>query len=364
MLHCNTFHSSAAVRNFHQAENALKHDSETKHSNSPSTNPLSGRRHTHLQPQEFPANLTGFKPQNPQHSALAKQNLVSMAEIHARQLSTNANIPEHREEPDFAKSYQVPSKNNTFVTGEMDTPNRSMLLYANQQDAVEFAIRSGIPTSFQNGDGRTNTVTIKPLSVENGACACYRVLLESGGQLDVYSHIGISRTIEAIANILEWGTTFNARSGIRVFPGRVVIDNAPYPGGVAAASYDGKTDTMTFYDGHRYITEPNYNHEMGHAVGWQLDDTRSGISGFASRWSALNQQDFTPVNWESVMAEATTSGIDSITHYAETNAAEDFAESMSAYMHARDSGTAALDSFRNAYPYRSGYLDNNVFADK
>lgn len=294
-------------------------------------------------------------------SYLSLEFAVTLADLQARQFAINNSIPGQAEIPDSAKHYQVPTHDQTYVTGALDTPNRPTSLYANQQNNVEFAIRTGLPVSFHNSNGKALSITIVPL--ETRGAARYRVSMEGGTQFDVRSHLGTSRTIEAITNIIEWGTTFNARAGIKHFPDTVVFDNKAYSASNTAASYLGRSHTMTFYRGHQYISEANYNHEMAHGIGWQQDESRSNSNCLGGGSSQDKHNDYTPENWESTMLAATTAGIDSITHYAETSPAEDFAESLSAYMNARDNGPAALNAIRRVYPHRTNYLEKHIFSD-
>ncbi|MBX2878458.1 MAG: hypothetical protein KTR32_00920 [Granulosicoccus sp.] len=296
---------------------------------------------------------------------LSGDDTISIGDVHARRLNLPRNIPEQAEPPDKTTGYQVPSENHTQVSGVLDTPNRPTSLYAKQQDTVEFAMRTGRAINFRNSEDALSTLKITQSRTGNNASYLVALTNTAGGvvQFDVRSSIGIAKTIEGIANIIEWGTTFNARRGIREFPTTVIFNRKAHVAGNIAATYHGKSHTMTFYEGDKTISELNYNHEMGHGIGWQLDDVGPGIMLFGRSSALADWQDFTPVDWESVVDTATAEGVDHATRYAGTSHAEDFAESLSAYMHARDNGSAAIRAFRITYPHRSAYIEKHILEE-
>ena len=98
---------------------------------------------------------------------------------------------------------------------------------------------------------------------------------------------------------------------------------------------------------------------MAHGIGWQLDQSGSDIRQCFE--SGNIRRDYTPDGWQTITDAAATEGINPMTRYAKTAAAEDFAESLSAYMHARDHSTIGLSKLHDAYPHRSKYLETHIF---
>jgi len=277
------------------------------------------------------------------HDFTIADDSISLHDTHTR-LDEMGDADNNLENPDwpFSTGYNPPSDtylDNTYYT---DTPNLNPTVYSNQQDAVAEAIRTGETVAFTNSDGKIIGVTIERLPSSDPKTVTYQVKMSDGEKFTVDSQIGTADTIESIANVIEWGSTSNFAEGISRFPDHINFYSDPGP---AWASFNPTGNTMNFWDGTKYIDEENYYHEVAHRIGYELNSDR-----------------FVPDGYEDVMTAAKADGITAVSNYANASVAQDFSESVAAYINARENGPAALAEFKKAYPHRSAYIEKHVFA--
>jgi hypothetical protein len=104
-----------------------------------------------------------------------------------------------------------------------------------------------------------------------------------------------------------------------------------------------------FYDGLKNLNEEVFDHEFAHGIGFDnqgkeeniLDSLGRIFTGSPKGWNDAIKADPEP----------------RISNYANTNSAEDFAESWAAYMEAMDNGPEALAQLQEAYPARYAIMD-------
>ena len=295
---------------------------------------------------------------------------ISLSDFHQHQLAYSTDIKNQLEADDTPGDYTVPDETDPNIYN--DEPNRDPELYSSQQDAVEAAIRTGEPTQYTNSAGEVITVTIT--SVPGADTPTYQVSLGDGTQFKVESELGVSETIEAIANVLEWGSTSGVADGIRRYPDNVRFVQQTHPNGWAASYYTtfdhtGPNHTMTFYNGTYAIDQGTYYHEIGHGIGTDLAETRLQLVLVDGKPAIIPVKDTgIPEGWGDVMDEAEANGIGSVSAYPGTyenevdRQEEDFSEAYAGYMQAKDHGPEALEAFRQAYPYRSAFIEQHVLA--
>ncbi|GMT98396.1 hypothetical protein KH5H1_25150 [Corallococcus caeni] len=220
--------------------------------------------------------------------------------------------------------------------------------------AVEEALATGNTVPFTNTDGKTEQVSITPVSLPFGNSDLYvvrvgddtfTVSIEEGSDADAADVL--TQVIDSYSETPE-----DLRGSLE----HVVVKKDPDPDGAAARAGDG---TITFYDGQANVTADIFHHEIGHLIGRQVEDANDSIlSGIFERLSG--EPPPIPDGW----AEAAASDGNHLNDYTEESFeksgvyTEDFAEAWSEYMRALDGGPKALARFEQMYPERSEILED------
>jgi len=273
-------------------------------------------------------------------------NSISLADIQASRLQAG-NLPNQIEQNISAPggSYSVPDKDDNGIPSTANNPGKGQLLFNSQQEAVEQAIKTGESVEFVNQDGETIKLVIIQLNGPGGAS--YHVSLNGGeDHVRVDSEWSTEDTISGIANIIDWGSTFGAAESVPSFPQSVIFasrNHDPDPN-APQASVVGDGD-MIFFGGES-LNRVVYNHEQAHVIGIELSTRQTHYA--------------TPEGWAEVVNEAAENGIHRVSQYAYRSPAESFAESVAAYVNARNNGPEALAQFKAAYPYRSAFIEEHV----
>jgi len=166
-------------------------------------------------------------------------------------------------------------------------------------------LRTGESVDFVNANGDTEHIEIERQS--GNAAGENRVTVNGEHSFDVKSEIAIDDTIAGLTMVINAGTTLDVAEGIRQFPNEIeFLKDEKSSNADAAADYNSD-HRMRFFRGDELIQNQNiYNHEIGHGIGWDLDDAVWGPS-----------RDYSPAGWPDVVAAARADGTDTITVYSE-----------------------------------------------
>lgn len=270
---------------------------------------------------------------------------MTLGEIQAARLDAEKDIENVAEKDDGDADYEVPEGDDFTIGSTANEVEIGQAAFDAQQDAIEESIRTGEEVEFVNSVGDTVGVTVTPNPGSGNDTASYSVQVREGSRTDTFnvdSEIGTENTIASIANIVDWGSSLAvAGPNVPAYPTVVQLRQERDP--VAAASVFGSTGTMLFYNGTANINRATYVHEMGHIIGYALNDAST------EEWR------FSPAGWEEVLAGAEGD----VSQYL-LNPQEEFSEALAAYANAAEHGPEALAAFREAFPDRSAYIEENI----
>ena len=272
---------------------------------------------------------------------------LTLNEIQAARLDAERDIGNATETNDGDSDYQVPTGDDAAINSTADEVEIGQVAFDAQQDAIEESIRTGEEVEFVNSVG--NSVGVTVTSIPGTTTASYSVEVREGSETDTFtvnSEIGTENTIAGIANIVDWGSSLEtAGPDVPAYPGTVNFRQESDPRRGASAS--GSINTIDFYDGTANLTKTTYIHEMGHIIGYALNDANT------------EDHRFSPAGWGEVLDGAAGD----VSEYRVTSA-EEFSEALAAYVNAADHGPEALAEFREAFPDRAAYIENKILGNQ
>jgi hypothetical protein len=229
----------------------------------------------------------------------------------------------------------------TVITSNSE---RTPEVIAQQELAILEAVNSGKPVSFTNANGHTEELTVRQIQNTRGN-AVYEITGADGHTMRIESELGASENRTALARLADYYTQFpeHLRDSVNKIQFRRESDDT------AAAVFYPFGDRIVFYDGLKNLNEEVFDHEFAHGIGFDnqgkeeniLDSLGRIFTGSPKGWNDAIKADPEP----------------RISNYANTNSAEDFAESWAAYMEAMDNGPEALAQLQEAYPARYAIMD-------
>ena len=263
------------------------------------------------------------------------------AEVHRRQLeqARNGQLPPG----------QAAANQNDFASYvQMSNAERTPQVIQQEERAILEGIASGSPISFTNANGQTESLTVRQVEGANNR-AIYEISGEDGHTVRIESELGASENRTGLARIADYYTQMPAH--LRESVDR--IDLQRKPDDTAGARFTNEDDRITFYSGLGYLDETVFNHEFAHGIGYELDGQRESILNELSWGLGCGDDHGAPGGWENAVS---TDG-KALNEYSGKNLREDFAESWSAYMEAREQGDEALKRLAENFPARCRILE-------
>ncbi len=289
-------------------------------------------------------------------------NRISRGDLHAQQYrddfeaigdgradslgSNRTGIPEN--------DYRLPNQDDDFVTSQGEA-NRTPELAAQQETAIVEGLAEGGEVSFTNSNGDVENLTFVQLGGE-GDDVKFELRGEDGHTVKISSELSAEETRIALARLSDYYT--EVPEHLRDSVDEISLLQGGKPGkDNVAADFRSDGDKIRFYNGLDNLNESTFDHEFGHGVGYETDGQGEGVRGtfnpFDGDVNPFGGSKGAPEGWE----DAIESDGRRLTEYAETNHEEDFAESWSTYLEAREQGSQALDDYREAFPERFEILE-------
>lgn len=240
------------------------------------------------------------------------------------------------------------SNRDSYEAVEASNAERSTEVIRAQEQSVLDAVTGGQPVQFQNSNGETEELSIRQVDGGSGKTV-YELTGEDGHTIRIESELGASENRTALARIADYYSQLPP--GVRDSNDRIVLSRNPDDS--AAADFRSREDRIRFYDGLAHLNEEVFNHEYGHAIGY--DEDGLGENGWHRIGQVFSGSDGegTPRGWDAA-AEADPG---SVSGYADGSRKEDFAESWAAYLEARENGPEALARLEEAIPSRFAILE-------
>lgn len=236
------------------------------------------------------------------------------------------------------------SASNRDSYPEVDTVDeRTPEIIEQQEASVLDAVTSGQPVEFTNSNGETEMLSITQLD-SSGDNAVYEITGEDGNKIRITSELGASDNRVALARVADYYSQLPP--GVRDSVSEIEL--LQHADDFAAADYQSGNDHIRFYDGLVNLNEEVFNHEYGHGIGYTESDKDGGFLGIFG-----GTPEGAPEGWQDAIQGDKANPSD----YAGTSYVEDFAESWSAYLEAREQGPEALQRLMEAYPNRYEILD-------
>ncbi len=252
----------------------------------------------------------------------------------------------HRDCPPVPPRPNVQPAANRDDFAEVDFRNseRTPELIARQEEQTRQGIASGQPFQFTNGNGQTEQISLT--RAEDGA---YHLRGADGHDVRIQSSLRPDEEQVALARIADAYTQLP--NGARNVANAMELHRDTY--GNVAADYNYRSGTIRFFNGLENLNEAVFNHEIGHGVGNATDGVRDGILGTLWDRGVMGRTQGVARGW----GEATAADGRAPSQYSNTNLGEDFADSWSAYLEARENGPEAVERLRRAFPHRVAILE-------
>lgn len=253
--------------------------------------------------------------------------------------------------------YQVPHGHQHGVPASENERNMNLPSNARRAALIGELTRNGGTRTVRNSEGRSLEVTI------SGRGTDYKMQLDKGEPVSV--EFPRSFSTEQKAEALEKLTDYYSQipEHLRGFSPKIEFHDHPAPkrwnGKRPAATFEAgriQDNKINFYDGLNHLTEHIFNHEYGHAVGYEVERAQDGAIEGALGWAfpIFDSEAGAPEGWRAAMKADPAS----MSEYSNKNWKEDFAESFSAYMEAREYGPDVVQSSITArFPNRAKILE-------
>ena len=244
--------------------------------------------------------------------------------------------------------FELPHEDHTHVVRQGED-NRTDALISEQEEAVLDALNQDGPIEFTNSSGETEQIELNQVNNTKGDVE-FELTGEDGHTIRVTSELSAEQTRVALARILDYHT--QTPEHLRGEVDRIELHEGGKPGKPnSAADYNSDKDRLRFFNGLKDLNEAVFDHEVGHSVGYGADGIgESNLDRFGNLFIDTSGEG-APQGW----SEAIEQDGGSVSDYANTNLKEDFAESWSTYVEARESGE--LEQFKAAYPHRFEILE-------
>lgn len=245
------------------------------------------------------------------------------------------------------RQYDVPDEKDFHP--KVSEAERTPEVVKKQEDAVKEAIRTGKPTSYETSEGQRVDVSVK--KTEDGFRYRFNGNEVSVSFDDSYDEKTKEKTLARIVDYHAQSPTFAQSSFDKI---RV---DAANPESNTAASYSNRQ--IRFFGDH-FVDEQTFQHEVGHAVGQKMTNTKSVVP---EGWTEAVEKDGNEISgYGKESFDSKNNGFPGwvIAPIFGSDAAslrsDDFAESYQAYVEAQESGPEAVAAFEKKFPNRARFL--------
>lgn len=235
-----------------------------------------------------------------------------------------------------SEGYTPPTEEDGAVPA--DEAQRSPEEREAQEEAVRNAADQCGLVEFTNSAGETERMSF----VRDGDD--YLVTDSHGNSFRVHPEEGLTEEelLQGVAAFADHWTQYpphlrGALERINLHPGEM---RANY-------SADDKSFNMGMDD----LDEMTFDHEMGHAIGYQAGN--QGDNALESIWEDVTGDRGVPEGWTDAMDDDGAAP----SEYANRNEREDFGEAWLAYVEARELGPEAVEALREQYPNRVAIME-------